>query len=127
MKKLFIILILCLNMFGCASSSSNMRVGQDQTYISLSEQRDAVKNVKIIKNISSDYKLIGHVEASRCHRNFLENEPLTDNIIIDLQVSAFAKGADAITNISFDDSVGGAILKNCWHIKNGYADMYSKL
>lgn len=113
------------SLFVVSCASTNMQVGQSQSYLSLADQRMAVQSVRLVDQAPPEAELIGQVEASRCHRNFLDNAPEADNVLIDLKVAAFAQGADLITNFKVDQNTGGALFKNCWHIKTGTADAYS--
>ena len=70
--------------------------------------------------------IVGTVTASRCHRNMLDKPPSEADVTADLMVAAYAKGADGITEVKMETSVGGALLKNCWHTLVGTAVAYRK-
>lgn len=111
--------IMSFALFGCANQAANMHVGSDMTYISLKDQREAVMVVKEYKEIPEGAVSIGEVLAARCHRNTLDAPPKDSDVVIDLKVVAYAKGADGITAISIEKESG--LLKNCWAIYNGKA------
>jgi hypothetical protein len=96
-----------------------MRVGTDQTYLSLKDQRDASLTVKEYPKVPDGSLAVGKVDASRCHRNALHTAPSETEILIDLKAVAFAKGADGIAEVKY--SKGTGLLQNCWSILNGEA------
>lgn len=114
------LLITLVSLSGCATNSSNMRVGTDQSYVSLKDQREAITTVQEYSSLPVGARIIGSVDASRCHRNALQTEPTKDEVLIDLKVAAFAKGADGIMNVKIE-SVSG-LMQNCWRILTGKAE-----
>jgi len=56
----------------------------------------------------------------------LDKPPSEADVTADLMVAAYAKGADGITEVKMETSVGGALLKNCWHTLVGTAVAYRK-
>ncbi len=91
-----------------------MRVGTDISYLSISEQREAARAVKVLVTKPADSDSIGLVDASRCHRNTLDAAPTDESLINDLKVFAYARGGDAITDVQITKESG--LLKNCWYI-----------
>lgn len=120
MKKLLLLTVpVAFLLLGCANHSSNMRVGTDQSYMSLRDQREASVIVKQYSQMPVDAMKIGKVDASRCHRNALQGAPSDAEVLIDLKAAAYAKGADGITDVSISSSSG--LLLNCWSITTGTA------
>lgn len=104
---------------GCATHSSNLRVGNESSLTSLSDQRDAMRAVKEFPTLPSGAETIGTVDVGRCHRSFVTSAPTRENVVADLQVAAYAKGADGITNIVIEKKSG--LSDNCWYVLNGTA------
>lgn len=109
---------------GCAGLSSNFRVGNDQSYASLTDQRDAIKKVAEYASAPPGAKILGEVDAGRCHRIQGAVEPSEGLVISDLKVTAYARGADGISNITFTKQ--SALTLNCWYIITGKATMFSQ-
>lgn len=114
LRKMSTVVAAALVVSGCASQSANMRVGTDMSYASLSEQRQAARAVKILKERPADSEALGLVDASRCHRNTLEAPPTEEALLSDLKVAAYARGADAVIDVQITKESG--LLKNCWYI-----------
>lgn len=115
--------MLAIALAGCATHSSNLRIGNDQSYVSLADQRAAVESVTEYASIPAGAKILGEIDAGRCHRMQGTIEPSENLVKTDLKVAAFAQGADGISNISF--SQGSALTLNCWYILTGKATMFS--
>jgi hypothetical protein len=115
--------IVALILSGCASHSTNVKIGTDQSYVSLSDQRQALKSVSEYEAIPAGAKVLGRLDAGRCHRRQGEIEPSEDLVKVDLKVAAFARGADGISNIVFNKAM--ALSGNCWYILTGEATMFS--
>ena len=121
-KRIILALIpITLLLTGC-QTSSNMARGNEQSYRSIQDQRNAAITVKTVKNAPNKSRSLGSVEASRCHRSFIENEPAKDLLILDLKVAAYIKGANKITNIKIEKKSG--LFRNCWYILEGKATAY---
>ncbi|MHB1058056.1 MAG: hypothetical protein ACYC0F_09265 [Rhodanobacter sp.] len=86
---------------------------------SLSDQRDAMRAVSEFPALPSGAETIGTVDAGRCHRSFVTSAPTRENVLADLKVAAYAKGADGITNIVIEKKSG--LSDNCWYVLNGTA------
>lgn len=114
-----LLLSALLTLGGCSTYSSNMRVGNDMSYASLSDQRAASQTVKVLEEAPTGATTVGQVDASRCHRSFVAQEPSTELVITDLKVAAYALGADAITGVSVEKQSG--LTANCWYVLNGKA------
>lgn len=108
---------------GCSSFSSNMQVGNDQSYLSLKDQREAVRTVKVYDTEPSGVESLGEVSASRCHRSFVEGAPEEATVINDLRVAAYAQGADGITDVKV--SKESALSRNCWYVLSGTAKAFT--
>ena len=117
-----IISILIFALSGCSTYSSNLQVGKNQEYVSLKDQREAIRTVIEYDSVPEGATILGKIDAGRCHRSFVENSPDESLVIIDLKVAAYAKGADGITNIKIDKKSG--LAKNCWYILDGEATMF---
>ena len=116
--------LLCSSILaGCGTTSSNMRVGTDRTYLSLKDQREANLTVKVLETPPVGSIAMGKVDASRCHRNTAQGEPSEEDVKLDLKIAAFAMGADAITDLKFSKASGLAF--NCWYVLNGEATALS--
>jgi len=104
---------------GCGTYSSNMRVGNDMAYVSLSEQRDASKSITVYETPPEGAKVLGPVDASRCHRSFVESAPSENFLLLDLKIAAYAMGADGLTGVAINKE--SALARNCWYVMNGTA------
>jgi hypothetical protein len=116
-------LAFAISLAGCASHSSNLRIGNDQSYASLTDQRVAMQSVTEYDSIPAGAKILGEIDAGRCHRMQGTIEPSENLVKTDLKVTAFAQGADGIANITF--SKDSALTLNCWYILTGKATMFS--
>ena len=126
MKFILGLVLVALSFAGCATTSSNMRVGSDMSHIDIEGQRAAAKGVQVIQaDATSDMQLIGTIDASRCHRMATETAPTDAQVLSDLKIAAYAKGADAIVTPIITKESG--LSSNCWFILTGKADAYSKV
>ncbi|MBT9467198.1 hypothetical protein [Hydrogenophaga sp.] len=107
---------------GCASNSANMRVGTDMTYLSLKDQREATQAVQVYPQPPQGATMLGQVDASRCHRNTLQAPPTDTELLLDLRIAAYARGADGIASVKIEKATG--LLQNCWAITNGTAQAF---
>lgn len=123
--KNIVTLILIATTTSCATYSSNLQVGNDQSYVSLKDQREALRTIKEYESLPQGAVVLGKVDAGRCHRSFVETEPDENIVKIDLKVAAYAKGADGITDIKITKESG--LTKNCWYILDGEATMFTLL
>ncbi|MCQ4310692.1 hypothetical protein NAV33_02100 [Pseudomonas stutzeri] len=121
MRSLAISLTL-LALSGCSSYSSNLQVGNGQSYLSLKDQREAVRLVKVYDALPSGAEVLGEVSAGRCHRSFVEQAPSEATVITDLKVAAYAQGADGITSINVSKDSG--LNRNCWYVLGGRATAF---
>jgi hypothetical protein len=96
-----------------------MRVGNDMSYASLGDQREASKTIKVLDAAPSDAQVLGEVDAGRCHRSFVETSPAEQAVLLDLKIAAYALGADAITDVKIEKQ--SALTKNCWYMLDGKA------
>ena len=108
---------------GCSSYSSNLQVGNDQSYTSLKEQREAVRTVKNFESLPSGAEVLDVVSAGRCHRSFVEEAPSEATVLMDLKIAAYAKGADGITDVSISKDSG--LNRNCWYVLGGTAKAFT--
>ena len=112
-------LLAALGMSGCATYSSNMRVGNDMSYASLGDQRTASQTIQVLQEIPSGGVDLGEVDAGRCHRSFVESGPAEQTVLLDLKIAAYVLGADAIANVVIEKQ--SALTKNCWYMLGGKA------
>lgn len=104
---------------GCSTYSSNLQVGNDQSYMSLKDQREAMRAVRVYETLPEGAEDLGAVTAGRCHRSFVEDSPEMATVLSDLKVAAYAKGADGITSVNIQKESG--LARNCWYVLNGSA------
>ena len=104
---------------GCATYSSNMRVGNDMSYASLGDQRTASQTIQVLDASPPGAQVLGEVDAGRCHRSFVETAPAEQAVLLDLKIAAYALGADAITDVNIEKQ--SALTKNCWYMLDGKA------
>lgn len=107
---------------GCATPSTNMRIGNEQTYVSLEAQRKAVTSVAESVGLPPGAVEVGPVDASRCHRYQGDIEPSPEILMDDLKAAAYARGADGIHSVSIARESG--LTRNCWHIITARGTMY---
>lgn len=123
MSKLLTLMIAGSLSAGCATTqSANMQVGTSQSYLSIAEQRDAIRSVRVEKSVPVGSSVLGPIDAQRCHRNTNEIEPSDELVTIDLQVAAYARGADGIADLEFKKQ--SALTKNCWYTITGTGIMF---
>jgi len=104
---------------GCAAHSSNLRVGNASSLTSLADQRDAMRAVREYATIPDGAETIGTIDAGRCHRSFAQSAPTRENVVDDLKVVAYAKGADGIASVAVEKKSG--LSDSCWYVLNGTA------
>ncbi len=122
MKAVGILLVSVLAA-GCSSFSSNMQVGNEQSYLSLKDQREAVRAVRQYAVLPSGAEVLTEVSASRCHRSFVEDAPEEATLLNDLKIAAYAQGADGITAVQVTKE--SALSRNCWYVLNGTAKAFA--
>ncbi|MBF8730484.1 hypothetical protein IRZ59_08490 [Pseudomonas guariconensis] len=115
--------LLCGLISGCGSHSSNLQVGNEQSYASLKDQREAVRTIKEYKVLPAGAQIVSEVSAGRCHRSFVEDAPSEATVLIDLKVAAFAQGADGITDVAISKESG--LSRNCWYVLSGTAKAFT--
>lgn len=118
----YLALTLVAVLAGCATPSTNMRVGGEQSYLSLQAQREAVLSVANAPTVPAGALAIGPVDASRCHRYQGDIEPSPEQLMGDLKAAAYARGADGIADMQLAKEIG--ITRNCWYIITARATMY---
>ncbi|GAB3727175.1 hypothetical protein GCM10028862_03450 [Luteimonas pelagia] len=112
-------LIVGVALTGCATYSSNVRIGNDMSYTSLSDQRAASQGIEVLATVPEGATVLGEVDAGRCHRSFVETAPAEHSLMLDLKIAAFAIGADAIADVDIEKQ--SAFTKNCWYMLDGKA------
>lgn len=113
------IILASLVLSGCSTYSSNTRVGNGMSYASISDQREAVRTVKVYDSMPDGAEALGPVDAGRCHRSFVEEGPNKNVVMTDLKIAAYSMGADGLTDVSIDKT--SALTKNCWYILDARA------
>ena len=124
MKPLSLAASFAIVLTACANPSTNMRVGGEQSYLSLQGQREAALSVEQVDAVPAGATAIGPVDASRCHRYQGDIEPSTELLLADLKAAAYARGADGIARVDVVRESG--ILRNCWYIWTAKGTMYRK-
>ena len=121
MNSLFLAtaLVVAGSLTGCATYSSNMRVGNDMSYASLGDQRAASLTIQVLDAIPTGAQVIGEIDAGRCHRSFVETSPAEQAVLLDLKIAAYTLGADAIADVNIEKQ--SALTKNCWYMLDGKA------
>lgn len=114
--------ISALTLAGCASPSTNMRIGGQQSYESLAAQREAVRAISQTPRVPAGASATGTIDASRCHRYQGDIEPTDEQVVDDLKAGAFARGADGIAEVEITRE--SALTRNCWYVITGKATMY---
>lgn len=117
------LVLLCSFVAGCSSHSSNLRVGNDLPDVNVANLRDALRTVRVYPALPEGVVDVGQLSASRCHRNFLDEAPTDEAVLIDLKVSAYAQGADGLTQVSYTKESG--LSSNCWQILTGTATVFT--
>lgn len=121
--KALCLVTLSAALAGCSSYSSNLQVGNSQSYLSLKDQREAVRTVKVYETMPDGAHLLTEVSAGRCHRSFVEEAPEEATLLTDLKIAAYAQGADGITDVKV--SKDSALNRNCWYVLGGTAKAFS--
>jgi hypothetical protein len=121
MKAVFASLIV-VGLTGCGSHSSNLQIGNEQSYASIKDQREAVRTVQQYETMPAGAQVLTEVSAGRCHRSFVEEAPQESTVLIDLKVAAFAQGADGITGVTITKESG--LNRNCWYVLTGRAQAF---
>lgn len=121
--RLLALLSLSALMVGCSTHSSNLQVGNEQSYTSLRDQREAVRTVKVYEELPVGAEFLTEVSAGRCHRSFVEEAPDESAILTDLKIAAYAQGADGITDVKVSKASG--LNRNCWYVLGGTAKAFA--
>lgn len=108
---------------GCSTYSSNLQVGNEQSYLSLKDQREAVRTVKVYQVMPEGAEVLTEVSAGRCHRSFVEEAPEESTLLTDLKIAAYAQGADGITDVKV--AKDSALNRNCWYVLGGTAKAFA--
>lgn len=104
---------------GCSVHSSNIRVGNDMTYASIGDQREAARTIGVLTEVPSSATTLGEVSAGRCHRSFVEEGPAEQTLLLDLKIAAYVLGADAVSDVRIEKK--SALSRNCWYVLDGRA------
>lgn len=126
MLRLALILVSALSLAGCVSAGmegmpSNMLDGAAG---SATEQRAALSAVAVLSSPPPNMSPLGEVSARRCHRNATDPEPTAAAITMDLQIAAYATGADAIV-VGNSKKLNG-LMANCWYVLEATAKTFKR-
>lgn len=121
--RLVVASLLLVTLTGCGSHSSNLQVGNEQSYASLKDQREAVRTVQQYDTLSAGAQALTEVSAGRCHRSFVEEAPQEATVLNDLKIAAYAQGADGITDVVIAKESG--LNRNCWYVLTGKARAFT--
>ncbi|MCW2317213.1 hypothetical protein M2322_002767 [Rhodoblastus acidophilus] len=115
---------MALSCSGCVTpGSEGIRGNSIDPSVSISDRRAALKTVSVVESAPAGAKSLGGITARRCHRNFLEDEPLSEAVLSDLKTTAYGQGADLIKVVGIEKKTG--LAANCWYVLEGKAEMYS--
>nr|DAF68367.1 MAG TPA: PUTATIVE OUTER MEMBRANE PROTEIN, SIGNAL PROTEIN, RCS, PHOSPHORELAY, MUCOIDITY [Caudoviricetes sp.] len=121
--RLVVASLLLVTLTGCGSHSSNLQVGNEQSYASLKDQREAVRTVQQYDTLPAGAQALTEVSAGRCHRSFVEEAPQEATVLNDLKIAAYAQGADGITDVVIAKESG--LNRNCWYVLTGKARAFT--
>lgn len=121
--RLVVASLLLVTLTGCGSHSSNLQVGNEQSYASLKDQREAVRTVQQYDTLPASAQALTEVSAGRCHRSFVEEAPQEATVLNDLKIAAYAQGADGITDVVIAKESG--LNRNCWYVLTGKARAFT--
>lgn len=121
-----VVLASALSLAGCVTAGleglpANM---MDGSAGSATEQRNAIEAVAVLDAPPANMSPLGEVTARRCHRNATDPEPSPAALKMDLQVAAYATGADAIV-IGQTRRLNG-LMANCWYVLEGSAKTFKR-
>lgn len=112
-------IVTAATLSACGMHSSNIRMGNEQSLMSLKDQHDAAISVREYVSTPAGARVIGRVDAARCHRYSNQSPPTEASVLADLKDAAYAKGANGITDVAIVKKSG--ITLDCWHILDGTA------
>ena len=120
--NIIVLLAFAVLLNACSSFSSNFRIGNEMSEISLDDQRKASNTVVLMEKVPAGAVFLGNIDAGRCHQSIVEVTPNKSSLILDLKIAAYALGGDAIADV--DISKKTAISKDCWYMLDGEAKAY---
>jgi len=101
---------------GCISvppDEQNATVRRGNAPSSVVDLQAATKAIKIYEAMPDDAENLGDVTAIRCHANLYEPKPTEEIVRGDLLINAYAKGADAISDMKIVRQPGN-LGYNCY-------------
>jgi hypothetical protein len=121
MKAILFALVVGLLMVGCAGTRvTNVTEGRDlPSGTDARTSREAIRTISVTETTPSNALITGSVEAGRGHRDWRNDEPTLEDLINDLKISAYAKGADGISEVQTQKKSG--ISDNYWWVLQGRA------
>lgn len=116
-------IVMATVLTACGTHTTNLRQGNDVSYVSLGDQRTANAGVRVLTaGAPAGGESLGSVEAGRCHQRTTQTAPTEESVMLDLKVAAYARGADAISDVSIVKKSG--LTSNCWHVLEGKANAW---
>jgi hypothetical protein len=126
MRSVVFIVVLLLGFCGCASTRvTNVTEGRDLPVGADAETaRKASTLIQVTDAPPSGAVIIGPVEAGRGHRDWRNEKPTQSDVINDLKIAAYARGADGISLVKFESHTG--LTDNYWWVLQGKAIAWRK-
>ncbi len=116
--------LAALSVTGCVTAGYEGQVGSYSSSDQILAQREANRSISVFSQNPSGYTPMGEIAVRRCHRSFTEDPPNIEAITDDLQVAAYGRGADAISDVKTEKLNG--LAANCWYVLEGTAQMWRK-
>jgi hypothetical protein len=106
---------------GCASTRvTNVTEGRGLPVGANPEiARNATLRVQVTEKVPAGAEVIGPIEAGRGHRDVRNDKPTEADVINDLKLAAYARGADGIAEVKFQTNTG--LSDNFWWVLQGRA------
>jgi mannose-6-phosphate isomerase-like protein (cupin superfamily) len=75
--------------------------------------------IVVVPEVPKGAIVLGPVEAGRGHRDWRNDPPTEEDVVNDLKVAAYARGADGLAKVSFEKNSG--LTDNYWWVIQGRA------
>lgn len=108
---------------GCGTTSSNITVGTGNFTVDPVRQRTALLAVKETPTIPEGGVEVARVDASRCHQSRSQVAPTQADVIADLKIAAYAKGANGIAAVTLTKGYNAGL--DCLSVLTGAAVAYT--
>lgn len=109
-------------MVGCTHLAPNQRLGNDLSYLSLRDKRDAERKVEVVE--PGIGRVLGQVSTERCHGSLFDEAPDEKTLIMDMKAEAYRLGANGLSDVHIEKE--SALGQGCWHILKGRANMIAR-